>query len=602
MHAQQHGHLAVPVGFHHVYRPVPGQEIPDFIVEGQGPDAQVVGGNALVFQQVPGFGHGRVGGAVGNDADFGARPVFHGPGEVLASQAILLLDAVHHAVPDFGVFGVTGIFVVPGAPGEVGRARTTIPHHRAVGDAVAVHVQIAAPGDALFLFPSFQVFFPEHLAPVHVLVGVGKGLAHPVVHAQVQVAHHEHRGLEPLGDVESAPAEFEGLVDVRREEEDVLGIAVAGEVDEEDVALLGAGRQARAGPHPLDVPHDHGDFGVIGQADGLGHQAEAGAGGGGHGPQAGPTGPNGHVDGRQFILRLDDHKGVLAIRPHPITAQVVLQGFGQVRGGGDGVPADELDPAKERAQGRGGVAVGEDKPLGRLHGRDPVGVPLLQMLFRPTKGGADHAVVELYGLGLAPEVEVQSGPNGLQVDAQEIGQHAHIHHVGDVIPQPRGRARFSGQPVHRHRISNHVFSQALGTDVVGIKENPAGHDLVHVVVHRGGVHGDDDFVFVPAGQEAVLVDPDGVPGGKSLDVGGEDVLPRNRNPHAKQGPEDGQVRRLAARSVDGGHGDGEVVDHLPGRGSRRRFRRGLQGHGPASWKRLDDGERFGLSAPPGGLF
>ena len=49
----------------------------------------------------------------------------------------------------------------------------------------------------------FDFFFRQDLAAVRPIGVVPLELgAHPVVHADVEVGHHEHRGLQPFGEIE----------------------------------------------------------------------------------------------------------------------------------------------------------------------------------------------------------------------------------------------------------------------------------------------------------------------------------------------------------------------------------------------------------------
>src|SRR5207253_910127 len=72
---------------------------------------------------------------------------------------------------------------------------------RAPRDAVAVHVLVAAEVAA-----GLQLLRRHHLAAV---VGLAlfpdERLAQALVHADVQVGHHEHRRLQPVGQVARAP-------------------------------------------------------------------------------------------------------------------------------------------------------------------------------------------------------------------------------------------------------------------------------------------------------------------------------------------------------------------------------------------------------------
>ena len=83
-------------------------------------------------------------------------------------------------------------------------------------------------------------------------------------------------------------------------------VAVAQQVKLEDVSLAGPGGQAGAGPHPLDVDDHDRDLGEVGQADELGHERDARPGGGRQRPGPGPARADGHADGRQLVLGLDD--------------------------------------------------------------------------------------------------------------------------------------------------------------------------------------------------------------------------------------------------------------------------------------------------------
>ncbi len=63
---------------------------------------------------------------------------------------------------------------------------------------------------------------------------------------------------------------------IGREEQDVLGVAVRGVGALQDVALLGARGHAGGGTDALDVDDDGGDLGVVGEAEQLVHERDAG--------------------------------------------------------------------------------------------------------------------------------------------------------------------------------------------------------------------------------------------------------------------------------------------------------------------------------------
>ena len=145
------------------------------------------------------------------------------------------------------------------------------------------------------------------------VVGIFERLRHPVVHAEVEVAHHEHRRLQLLGEIEGLTGHGEALAHAD-------GISIGwwvspceSEAVEADVALRGARRQAGGRPHALDVQDDAGNFDVVAKADELGHQRNARAGGGGHGARARPSRAQRHADGGEFVFRLNDSEGRLAV-------------------------------------------------------------------------------------------------------------------------------------------------------------------------------------------------------------------------------------------------------------------------------------------------
>ena len=101
-------------------------------------------------------------------------------------------------LPIVGALAVDGLGVVSGAAREVGRhwgARCRAGcgtgcrrrrHPRTAPTA-------AQPSD---------IFLGQHLAAIHRLLGILKRLGHPNVHAEIEVAQHEHRRLQALGQVE----------------------------------------------------------------------------------------------------------------------------------------------------------------------------------------------------------------------------------------------------------------------------------------------------------------------------------------------------------------------------------------------------------------
>ena len=140
-------------------------------------------------------------------------------------------------------------------------------------------------------------------------------VAHPQVHAQIEIAQDKDRGLELLGVFERAPAELKALGHAGRQQHDLPRIAVAEEVCEQQIALARARGQAGARPNAGDVPDDARNFREVRQPRELRHQADTGAAGRGHRARAGPTRPDNRANRGDFVFGLHDGDGILAGPP-----------------------------------------------------------------------------------------------------------------------------------------------------------------------------------------------------------------------------------------------------------------------------------------------
>ena len=236
-------------------------------------------------------------------------PSMTGGGQRLPGRLELADQPVEVLLPVLGALAVARLLVVAGAAREVGRQRVLGAGDRPVADAVAVDVFVA-----LELPEALQVFGVQRPCRARwAWSGYGNGsVSQRFIPRSRSVAMKTGR-LELLRQVEGLDGQRVAFLDRAGDQDDVAGVAVAQEVELEDVALAGAGGQAGARPHALNVDDHDGDLGEVGHADELGHQRDARPGGRRQRPGAGPARADGHADGRQLVFGLDDGEGPLAV-------------------------------------------------------------------------------------------------------------------------------------------------------------------------------------------------------------------------------------------------------------------------------------------------
>ena len=342
-----------------------------------------------------------------------------GAGMRLLGGLELAREPVHVADVGRRALGVAAVLVVAGAAREVGGlALAGRAGQRAVRDGVAVDVLVAAP-----VLHRDDAGLVEHLAAGDRLLGVREGVGHPEVHAEVEVAQHEHRRLEHLGEVERLLRELVGLERARRVEADVLAVAVRRVGRLQHVALHRARREARGGAGALDVEDDARDLGVVAEPDELVHQADAGAARRGHRAGARPAGADHHADRGELVLGLHDREGRLArVGVDPVLLHVVDQRLAEAGGRRDRVPRDH-GHAGEHAADRGGrVAVDQDLPGRRVHALDAEGVALDEVRPGPGEARVDGREVERQRLRLLREGLREGRLDLGQVDAEAGGR------------------------------------------------------------------------------------------------------------------------------------------------------------------------------------
>ena len=165
----------------------------------------------------------------------------------------------------------------------------------------------------------------------------------------------------------------------------MAAVAVAEQVQLEDVALAGPGGQAGAGPHPLDVDDHDRDLGEVGQADELGHERDARPGGRRQRPGAGPAGADGHADGGQLVLGLDDGERCLPSGSTRCFLRNSSAYSARLLDGVIGYQVSTLAPPNSDSQGGRLVPLDQDLVLGRFDRLDAERQVGGQVLLRPTR-------------------------------------------------------------------------------------------------------------------------------------------------------------------------------------------------------------------------
>ncbi len=138
-----------------------------------------------------------------------------------------------------------------------------------------------------------------------------------------QVGEHDPGALEPVRQIEHLGNDLEAVHDVDGRGDGARIIAVAGAEHLPEIALLGLGGHAGGWSGALHVDHHHWGLDHGGHAETFGHEREAAARGGAHGPAAGMRRADGHIDHANLIFHLPHHDAGLArVRGHPPVAWV----------------------------------------------------------------------------------------------------------------------------------------------------------------------------------------------------------------------------------------------------------------------------------------
>src|SRR5689334_18277804 len=140
----------------------------------------------------------------------------------------------------------------------------------AIGNAVAIDVEVAAeflPGFELLSGHDFAAVVAFGIVPV-------ERVAQPLVHADIEIEHHEYRRLQSLCEVERKRGKFEAFLWIFGQKKDMLGVAVRGVRAGQDVGLLSASGHASGRSAALNIEDDRRNLCEVGKADELLHERD----------------------------------------------------------------------------------------------------------------------------------------------------------------------------------------------------------------------------------------------------------------------------------------------------------------------------------------
>ncbi len=433
--------------------------------------------------------------------------------------------------------------------------------NRAVADPVTVVVAVAVPFAAVGLPKSLKLFFVRQSLPaLERLVGVGKRLAHPQVHAEVEVAHDEDGRLQRLGDIEGAPAKLEAFGDAGGQQCHLARVAVTQEVNEQQVALARARGQAGARPDARDIPDDARDFGEIGQARELCHQADARTAGRGQRARPRPASADDHADRGQLVLGLDDSDRIFARLRILADMLVIEDGIDQAGRWGDRIPSDDRHTAEKRAERGSFIASDQNLAGGQIERGEAIGIALFQVFGCPIVGILDDAEVHAGRFLLTVECVEQRLVDDIEWDVEQIGADADVHHVGDAVAEFRWDIRLRDGLLDRDFVVDDIAAALSPLPIGGDDAYAARRQVLNVLGGGVLVHDDCDLGRRAPCDVTVLARADRVPGRQTLDIRREQVLAADRDAHAEQRADQDLIGGLAARSVLGGDHEGKIVD------------------------------------------
>ncbi len=429
---QQLQHLAVAVLVDDVHALVRGDELMGFGRKRIGAQAQVISLYAVLrLQLIERLDQSVMRCAVSDDADFVAV-VAHDfrLGNQRACGVELARQTVHVVGVVVRPLAVSGRLIMPAAAREPRCLGMIGARKSPVTDGIAVHVFVASE-----TAQPFEVFRGQHLAAIQRLLRILEWLRHPVVHAQIEIGHHEHRRLQLLGEIEGVARHAETFGNTARQQHRMSRVSMRKPGHEVDVALRSSRRQSGRRANPLDVPDDAGNLHVIAQSRELRHQRNAWSGGGGHRTRSRPARAQNHADRSQLVFRLHDGEACFAIGADPVFLHVINQRLHQRRRRRNRVPCHDRHPGEHAAQSRCCIAVNDDHARSLIHALDGEWIGFGQRRRSVVVTGLGGIPVEIGGLDLLGKLLAQCLLDFGHVEVEQLRHHADVDHVLDQLAQ-----------------------------------------------------------------------------------------------------------------------------------------------------------------------
>src|SRR5258706_11439992 len=217
--------LSVTVHFYHKYLIIILYELIHFRREGHGAHTHEIGLDTVFFFKLhAGLMNRRFSGAVRHNGNASALGQMHnGFGYVLLGSLKFSFEALHIAIESTSIFGVFGIFIMTSSTCEVGTQRMFIAWECAVGDTVAIFIEVTSP----IALQLFKVFFAQYFAAIHRDRWILEWLAHPLIHAHIKIRKDEDWGLYTFSQIKRLPAKIETFVNIAREQHNAIAVTMS---------------------------------------------------------------------------------------------------------------------------------------------------------------------------------------------------------------------------------------------------------------------------------------------------------------------------------------------------------------------------------------